>query len=350
MVAPQKSYSQQASINVHRGRLHLLAKLPPRDAPAGAEGVDWKRTRLALRLDDTPANRKVAQRRLLELRRQLDHGEFRWEFWSEASGGISWREAINRLYRQKVILGRTSENTWAINYMGRLKQIDPGSLCTTDSIEKALVRYPRQSCSYKEMFYLLKHIAKLASVSFPEVPVPTYSHAAAPVVPGDEEIVAVVERADAAAGWYLGMMATFGLRPHEIAGAQLLERGRLKVAGGTKTGERTVVACPQEWVDRFDLANRRLRQYQPRGGDWRPDTDARWLWAQLKGLGVSWRPYALRHAYAGRLWRLGGSRLDLYTAARLMGHSPMQHARTYRAHVDPNTIADAAERALFGEV
>lgn len=348
MVAPQKSYSQTPSVNTLRGRLYLLAKLPPRDAPAETEAVNWKRTRLSLRLDDTPANRKVAERRRQELQRQLDRGEFSWAFWGEEAGGMSWREAIGRLYRQKVLLGRTSENTWAINYMGRLKQIDPGSLCTTASIEKALVRYPRESCSYKEMFHLLKHIAKLASVSFPEVPLPTYGQAAAPEVPGDAEIVAVVERADPVVSWYLGMMAAFGLRPHEIDGAELLERGRLRVADGTKTGTRTVVACPPEWVERFDLANRRPRQYQPRGGDWRPDTVARWLWAHLRKLEVTWRPYALRHAYAGRLWRLGGSRLDLYTAARLMGHSPMQHARTYRSHVDPNTIADAAERALFG--
>lgn len=68
--------------------------------------------------------------------------------------------------------------------------------------------------------------------------------------------------------------------------------------------------------------------------------------ARFDSLGVPWRPYALRHAYAGRLWRKGGSRLDVYTAARLMGHTPTQHAQTYRAHIQPHHVAEAAERAL----
>ena len=71
-------------------------------------------------------------------------------------------------------------------------------------------------------------------------------------------------------------------------------------------------------------------------------------WLSKVCSGVPWRPYALRHAFAGRLWKQGGSRLDLYTAARLMGHTPQQHARTYRAHIQPHAVAEAAERALGG--
>ena len=75
---------------------------------------------------------------------------------------------------------------------------------------------------------------------------------------------------------------------------------------------------------------------------------AKWLSKIGLSLGVPWRPYALRHAYAGRLWREGGSRLDIYTAARLLGHTAAQHSRTYRAHIQPHLVAEAAERALGG--
>jgi len=73
---------------------------------------------------------------------------------------------------------------------------------------------------------------------------------------------------------------------------------------------------------------------------------SKWLSKELRKQGLPWRPYALRHAYAARLWRQGGSRLDLYTAARLMGHTTTQHAKTYRAHIQPHQVAEAAERAL----
>ena len=339
-----------ASISVQRERLYLLATLPPRPTAADpAPQGPWRQQRIALRLDRTPANLKVAQRRLAELEKQLASETFDWGFWigEGEQKVVRWREAIEVLYRHKVVLGTVKESTWRA-YNSLLRQLDPVEPCTTATIEKALMRYPREARSYRHLHQLLSNIARLIGVPFPVVPQPTYERAKEVMVPDDDEIVAVVERADPVVGWYLGMMATYGLRPHEVEGAKPLGRGRLLAAEDTKTGGRTVVACPPEWVERFRLEEARTRGTNPRGdGQWRVGI-AQWLWHDLKRMGVAWRPYALRHAYAGRLWRTGGSRLDLFTAARLMGHSPMLHARTYRAHVDPHTIADAAERALFG--
>lgn len=330
-----------ASVNVHKGRLYLLAKLPRRDGLPG-----MTQSRIALRMDDTAVNRRAAAKQLATLERQLADGSFDWSYWLDEASGLTWREAVARLYRARVVLGRTSETTWQINYLGRLRQIPPGSCCTTDSMAAALQRYDRASCSYKELFYLLRHLAKLVAVPFPEVPQPTYREAAPVVVPTDKEIIEWVESSGPAA-WYLGMMATYGLRPHEIEGAVLIDRDYCQVAEGTKTGFRTVVPLPREWVERFRLHNRRLRPTLAGAAHDRPDVVAKWLWRQCRGL--PWRPYALRHAYAGRLWSTGGSRLDIYTAARLMGHTPTQHAKTYRAHIQPHLVAEAAERALLGD-
>lgn len=329
-----------ASVNVHKGRLYLLAKVPRRDGRPGL-----MQTRIALRLDDTPVNRRTAAKQLQTLERQLERGEFSWSYWSDEPEGVTWREAIARLYRAKVVLGRTGQSTWEINYLGRLRQIPPGSLCTSESIAAALQRYERDTCSYKELYYLLRHIAQLVAVPFPEVPLPTYREAQLVAVPTDEEIIAWVERAPEPSAWYWGMMATYGLRPHEIEGAELVDRDYCQVADATKTGFRTVVPLPREWVERFRLRERRMR---PRLVDSsaRPDAVSKWLSKELRRLRLPWRPYALRHAYAARLWREGGSRLDIYTASRLMGHSPQQHSRTYRAHIQPHLVAEAAERAL----
>lgn len=329
-----------ASVNASRGRLYLLANVPRRDGQPGTQ-----QTRIALRLDDTPINRRAAAKQLQTLERQLATGTFDWSYWlDEEPAGVTWREAINRLYRAKVVLGRTGESTWQVNYLGRLRQIPASSPCTTGSMAKALERYDRASCSYKELYYLLRHVARLVAVPFPEVPQPTYREAQLVAVPTDDEVVAWVEAAGMPAAWYWGMMATFGLRPHEIEGAQLVDRDYCQVAEGTKTGFRTVVPLPRDWVERFGLRERRLRP----GQDQRPDAVSKWLHKELRKQGLPWRPYALRHAYAARLWRQGGSRLDIYTASRLMGHSPQQHSKTYRAHIQPHHIAEAAERALEG--
>lgn len=331
-----------ASVNVFRGRLYLLATLPQRD---GSPGL--KQQRIALRLDDTPVNRRIATKQLKTLEHQLGRGEFDWGLWHDnAPTGVTWREAIARLYRKKVTLGRTKETTWEINYMGRLRQINPTSRCTSSSIATALEKYDRSSCSYKELYYLLRHIAQLVSVPFPEVPLPTYREAALVAVPSDEEVIAWVEAAAGPTRWYFGMMATFGLRPHEIESSELIDRDYCQVQESTKTGFRTVVPLHREWVERFDLRHRKLRPTAGGRTD-QPDRVAKWLSKELsRKLQLPWRPYALRHAYAARLWAVGGANLDIYTAARLMGHSTQQHTKTYRAHIQPHHIAEAAERAL----
>ena len=331
-----------ASISVQAGRLYLVARVPRRDGQPGL-----KQTRIALRMDDTPTNRRAAAKQLQTLERQLKTGTFEWPYWTgQEHSGVTWRDAIAKLYRARVVLGRTSESTWEINYMGRLRQLPPGGQVTAESIATALQKYDRGSCSYKEMFYLLRHLAKLVAVPFPEVPQPTYRDAAPLVVPTDDEIIAWVEGSGPGA-WYFGMMATYGLRPHEIESAELIDRDYCQVQDATKTGFRTVVPLPRDWVERFRLHDRRLRPTLPGAATDRSEVVAKWLWRQCRGL--PWRPYALRHAYAGRLWREGGSRLDIYTAARLMGHSPTQHAKTYRAHIQPHLVAEAAERALLGD-
>jgi integrase len=324
-----------ASINAQRGRLYLVARVPRRDGSPGLQ-----QTRIALRLDDTPVNRRIAAKQLAVLDQQLAAGTFEWAYWSDQREGVTWREAIAKLHRARVVLGRTGERTWEINYLGRLRQLPPASLVTTETIAQALQRYDRASCSYKELWYLLRQLAQLVGVPFPELPVPTYSRAELVAVPTDAEIIAWVETAPEPACWYLGIMATYGLRPHEIETAQLIDRDYCQVQEATKTGFRTVVPVPREWVELFRLRDRRLRD--------RPTDVAKWLSKTGKQIGVPWRCYALRHAYAGRLWRQGGSRLDVYTAARLMGHTPGQHSRTYRAHIQPSQVAEAAERALEG--
>jgi len=322
-----------ASITAQRGRLYLLAKVPHRDGRPGLA-----QTRIALRLDDTPVNRRTAAKLLTTLEQQLARGEFSWEYWSDQQQGTTWREAITRLHRARVVLGRTSESTWEINYMGRLRQLNPTALVTSESIAAALQRYDRATCSYKELWYLLQHVSRLVGVAFPELPIPTYGQAELVAVPSDAEILDWVQNTPEPARWYFGMMATYGLRPHEIEGATLIDRDYCQVSEGTKTGFRTVVPVPREWVELFDLRNRRLRET--------PTDVAKWLSKACREL--PWRPYSLRHAFAGRLWKMGGGKLDIYTAARLMGHTATQHAKTYRAHIQPHQVAEAAERALGG--
>jgi integrase len=327
-----------ASVNVLRGNLYLLARLPDKKEPS-----HWRQQRVPLKLADTPANQRTARKRLAELEKQLARGSFDWDYWVDTgANGITWRAAIHLLYQKKVVLGRTSESTWNINYMGRLRQVNQNSECTTSSMKRALMKYERDSCSYKELYYLLKHISGLTKVPMPEVPLPTYGRAEVVEVPSDEEIVEWVMSAEEPARWYFGMMATYGLRPHEIEHSTVNEDGFCEVRKGKKTsgnpGSRIVPPLEPEWVELFSLCNPRFRSM--RGSEsGRNDQVSKFLYKEKVKLGIVWRPYSLRHAYAGRMWRRGGAKLDIYAAAETMGHSIKEHVETYRGHVSKSQIA-----------
>lgn len=336
-----------ASVNVLRGNLYLLAKLPDKNDPA-----TWRRQRIPLKLADTPTNQRTARKRLTELEKQLDRGTFEWSYWTESeTKTLTWRDALNALYRRKVVLGRTSENTWNINYMGRLRQIDPRSACTTASMEKALFKYERDTCSYKELFYLLRHISQITGVAMPEVPTPTYGQAKLVEVPTDTEIVDWVLAAEDPARWHFGMMATYGLRPHEIEHAFIQDTGFCNVLKGKQMsnapGLRVVPPLEPEWIELFDLYNRKPRPTRPSTSG-RNDLVAQYLYKEKLKLGIPWRPYALRHAYAGRLWRRGGAKLDLFVAAATMGHTINEHVKTYRSHIAPIQLGRYTGQA-FGD-
>lgn len=60
-----------ASITAQRGRLYVMGRFPCRDGSPGT-----KQTKLTLKLDDTPANRRAAEKRLRLIDCQLIDGTF----------------------------------------------------------------------------------------------------------------------------------------------------------------------------------------------------------------------------------------------------------------------------------
>lgn len=331
----------KASVNAQKGRLYLLAKLPRKN------GDGWTPQRIPVGLPDTLLNRKVAEKRRTLLQKEIDNGTFEWSHWEDTNHkGITWKQAIEALYKKRVILGRTSEQTWQINYFGRLRQANMTKVVTSREVADFLSRWRVDQCSYKEAYYLCQDICRLINVSFPEVALPKYKKGALTNVPEDHEIIEWIEKAQASdpeMAWAMGMMATYGLRDHELDGCEFIDlKHRLKVPDETKTGFRVVVPLERDWVDLFELRSERRRVKTSTA----PDATAQWLYRRRQKLGFPYVPYSLRHAYAGRLWRVGGSNLDVFTAARLMGHSVAEHEKTYREWIQPHTIAIRAEQAL----
>ena len=327
----------KVSVTVSGSRLYLLSVFPDKKGSR----APYKQ-KLPLYLDDTAASRKVAEKRRSVCQAEIDGGTFCWEDWlKEATKPPTWQDGIDALYRKRCVIGTTGQETWRINYMGRLKQLPAKELITEKSVLKALMKYDRAQCSYKELFYLLKDMCALVKVPFPEAPKPTYnSKIIITEVPEEHEVIDWITRADPEASWYFGMMATFGLRDHEIDGIKFLDDETIHVpefaptGQRTKTGERMVLTPRPEWVEQFDLRNERRFTYKST----QVARCCQRLHYHKKKIGIKYKAYALRHFYAAMLWEYGGSELDIYTAARYMGHTVKEHEETYRAHIAPHTV------------
>jgi hypothetical protein len=173
-------------------------------------------------------------------------------------------------------------------------------------------------------------------------------------LPDDQEILRWNERIPNP-GWRLayGLMATYGLRNHEIFFSDLSALGSrgdrvIRVLPTSKTGEHQIWPFQPEWVDAFELPRlAELKgQLPPVSTDLRQTTlqqVGRRVAEQFRRYGLPLTPYDLRHAWAVRTIHLG---LPDTVAARMMGHSVAIHTRTYHHWITRRDQQQAVDAAL----
>lgn len=173
-------------------------------------------------------------------------------------------------------------------------------------------------------------------------------------LPSDAQILEAVLRIPNPR-WRLafGLMATYGLRNHEVFFADLSALAPegdqvLRVLPTTKTGEHQVWPFHPDWVDRFQL-----QQLGKEPGllpgvctDLRRTTlqqVGRRVAEQFRRYALPLTPYDLRHAWAVRTIHIG---LPDTVAARMMGHSVAIHTRTYHHWITRRDQQQAVDAAL----
>ena len=163
-------------------------------------------------------------------------------------------------------------------------------------------------------------------------------------LPSDEDIERLwSERSTQMMRWVYGILATYGLRPHEIYHldtSRLSEDGVLMVLENTKTGKRPVYPCKAEWVDKFGLIS--ICIPKAKTGLSNKILGGR-ISKMFRDHKVGHIPYALRHAYAIRLARLG---VPPQIAAKWMGHSLAQHYHVYLEAMSEREYQQVWERVV----
>jgi integrase len=130
------------------------------------------------------------------------------------------------------------------------------------------------------------------------------------------------------------LMATYGLRNHEVFACDFselfrpeIEKPIIRVLGGTKTGQRTVLPFPIDWLEEMNMRNpeNRLPNVSIEGRT--PQRLGQHITRQFSRYSVPFKPYDLRHNHIVRMTCDSG--VPIPVAAKLGGHGPMVMLRTY---------------------
>ncbi|GAB4379554.1 MAG: site-specific integrase [Elainellaceae cyanobacterium] len=142
--------------------------------------------------------------------------------------------------------------------------------------------------------------------------------------------------------WVYGMLAVWGLRPHEVFHCEFIDRHRVRVNDG-KTKMRIARAIPSEWAVEWNLIE--VRRPNVSGKSFR-DYGQR-VSRQFNRYKVPFVPYDLRHAFAIRASVV--KRMPVSTAASLMGHSTAVHLKTYHRWLTDATNEQVYRSIILGE-
>ncbi|MBT9311256.1 site-specific integrase [Leptothoe kymatousa] len=171
-------------------------------------------------------------------------------------------------------------------------------------------------------------------------------------LPSDEQILEVYDRLKNPRWKYVyGMMATYGLRNHEVffcapasgTGAKPSSDREIIVQETTKTGRHAVWPFYPEWVERFDLLNGELPRINTDLSTTTLQRVGQQVTTQFRRYEIPFSPYDLRHAWAVRTILMG---LPDAVAAKMMGHSVQVHNRTYHRWMTHRDQQAAVQTAL----
>ena len=337
----------------------------------------FKVQRISLKLPYTFDGLEEAKKALELIDFQLKKKQFLWSNWikeKEISSKKSNDKIIsNEIERfKKNFFSDTSRSkskagmisTWQSAYKPYLNRLIGVSNKTDLKLnEKLLVKillsYRENSRSRQQCGIALSALAKYLKLELPENWKQLQSgyginESNFRELPSDEEIINSFKLIPNAKWRFVfGLMATYGLRNHEVFFSDLssLKKGGdkiIRVFPNTKTGEHQVWPFHPEWVEYFRLDS--LTDTSDLLPNIKKDLKettlqhvGRRVSEQFRRYKISFTPYDLRHAWAVRTILIG---LPNTVAAKMMGHSVSIHTKTYHHWITRRDQQIAVDSAL----
>ncbi len=345
--------------------------------PEKGDSETFKIQRLSLQLEATERGLQEAEKFVHLILLQIKLNQFNWSDWrkskilhSEINRSVDLKEAIEQFksyFFAKTASSQISsgkQTTWSaayLPYLNRLLKLAEANSKSLNSqfLEQVLHSYKEHSRSRQQCSIALGAFAKHLKIDLPEnwkIQARGYGlhQARFRSLPSDKLILEAWNKIPNES-WRLayGLMATYGLRNHEIFFCDLSSLTKngdniIRVLPYTKTGEHQVWPFHPEWIDFFELE----RLGNNKNNLPVINTDLKTTTLQQVGRRVSEQfrrykmpltPYDLRHAWAIRTIHIG---LPDTVASRMMGHSVAIHTKTYHHWITRRDQQQAVDAAL----
>lgn len=354
-----KTANIRVQIRMAGGKLYLRATFPPQPGETTS-----KQRSLALGISANPIGLKLAEAKAREISVLLDSRTFDWTPYLKEQESASssqtdettigeWIEKFTQQYFESRPQTPTKLNTFNKEFTAVFRHLPGSALLTPDLLKTAILQNSRpESRNRKRWAVACQKLAETAGIECNFKPlIGSYSpkHVSPRELPSDAEIRELYYRINNPAWrWSFGIIATFGIRPHELwhldASRLSSSPGVLRVLSDTKTGERLCYPCPSAWLEEFQLWE--IKQPTLPKAKNNNDLGAVISKAFKNQLEIPFPPYHLRHAYAGRTAALG---VDVAIASKWMGHSVDVHCRIYHQFLQQSHHQKAFELMTLAE-
>ena len=353
----------RATIGTRGGALYIQATLPPRP---GSSKEKPHQQKIFPGLSANPNGLRIAEKEARKILALLECKEFSWQeyvrFEKEDEKSKTtceyWVKKFEEDYFSSRKRSSQTETTYR-SYAKIFKKLPQEAELTTEVMRSLILSTPPDTRLRQRACTVLKMLSK-----FSGVPLETSNLSGSynpregkPLeIPNDETIASWYDHIkNPAWKWAYGMMATYGLRPHEVFKLDLerfknpetivvgeLTLREVQVFSDTKTGFRKVWSLPPRWYDRFNLSEIVV----PVVGLEQPNEVLGRLVSQYfkRNAKIPFVPYTLRHAFAIRMILNG---IDISIRSQQMGHSVDVHAKTYNRWINDQHHREAFARALL---
>lgn len=339
------------AIERKRERLYLRATLPPK--PNSTQTKPHQQ-RIRLGLYANPISIKQSEAEAKKLGALLSCREFLWEPYLKEKPADTVAEWVAKFETDYFIRRQRNDKsltTWRGDYLKVFRRLAENAPLTAQLIRRAIIATEPDTKTRRRVCMVLGALARFADIDINVKPLAgKYSplRVQPRQLPDDQEIVQWFYKIkNPAWRWVYGMLATYGLRNHEVFRldfASLKETSPVIEVLEGKTGDRRVWACYPEWVEEFQLLSVNLPPIRiDRSNSAIGSSCGHYFKTQVA---LPFPLYSLRHCWAIRTLEFG---LDITLAAQQMGHSVAVHSDLYHRWISDRHHQKAFETLMMRE-